>query len=376
VNIFQSQELDKSAQTNEQWAQAYPRDSSPHNGLATISEYLGQYEKLAAEELETIRLVPGNAVDHSNLMEAYIALDRLDEAKITYHQAIDHKLEGPFLHGDMYAVAFLEGDAEEMKRQAAWAVGKPGAGDILLSAQSDTEAFYGRLGRARELSRHAVESARNGDKKETAALWQLNSALREAEFGNLERARQETKAGLSIASTRDILVLSALTLARTGDAARALAIAEELEKQFPVNTLLNHYWLPTTRAYIEIYRGSPAQALKSLDTAAPNDLAFPQPQFEEGGLLYPAYVRGQAYLLLHRGKEAANEFQKFPEHRGVVINTLLTPLAHYQLARALSMSGDTSGARKAYQDFFALWKDADPDIPILKEAKAEYAKLQ
>jgi eukaryotic-like serine/threonine-protein kinase len=369
-------ELEKSAQTNEQWAQAYPRDSSPHNGLATVYEYLGQYEKLAAEELETMRLAPGNAIDHSNLMEAYIALDRLDEAKITYHQAIDRKLEDTFLHDDMYAVAFLEGDSDEMKRQAAWAVGKRGAEDILLSAQSDTEAFYGRLGRARELSRRAVESARDGDKKETAALWQLNSALREAEFGNLERARQEVKAGLATASTRDIQVLSALTLARAGDTARALAIAEELEKQFPVNTLLSHYWLPTTRAYVEIHRGNPAQALKLLETAAPYDLAFPQPQFEEGGLLYPAYVRGQAYLLLHRGKEAANEFQKFSDHRGVVINTLLTSLSHCQLARAFSMSGDTSGARKAYQDFFALWKDADPDIPILKEARTEYAKLQ
>jgi eukaryotic-like serine/threonine-protein kinase len=369
-------ELDKGAQTTEQWAQAYPREGSPHNGLATIYEFLGQYEKQAAEELETLRLFPGNAIDHSNLMEAYIALDRLDEAKITYHKAIDRKLDDPFLHDDMYAVAFLEGDAEEMKRQAAWAVGKPGAEDILLSAQSDTEAFYGRLGRARDLSRQAVESARNGDKKETAALWQLNSALREAEFGNLERARQEVKAGLTIASTRDIQVLSALTLARTGDAGRALAIAEELEKQFPVNTVLNHYWLPTIRAYIEIYRGNPAQALKFLETAAPYDLAFPQPQFEESGLLYPAYVRGQAYLLLHRGKEAATEFQKFLDHRGVAINTLLTSLAHCQLARALSMSGDTSGARKAYQDFFALWKDADPDIPILKEARGEYAKMR
>jgi len=369
-------ELDKGAETTEQWAHAYPRDSSAHNGLATIYEFLGLYEKQAAEELETLRLFPGNAIDHSNLMEAYIALDRLDEAKITYHQAIDRKLDDPFLHDDMYAVAFLEGDTDEMKRQAAWAVGKPGAEDILLSAQSDTEAFYGRLVRARELSQQAVESARNGDKKETAALWQLNSALREAEFGNPERARQGVKAGMAIASTRDSLVLSALTLARTGDAGRALAIAEELEKQFPVNTVLNRYWLPTIRAYIEIYRGNPAQALKLLETAAPYDLAFPQPQFEESGLLYPAYVRGQAYMLLHRGKEAATEFQKFRDHRGVAINTLLTSLAHCQLARALSMGGDAAGARKAYQDLFALWRDADLDIPILKEAKAEYAKLR
>jgi eukaryotic-like serine/threonine-protein kinase len=369
-------ELDKSVQTDVQWAQAYPRDTVPHNGLATVYEYLGQYEKLAAEELGVIQTVPGSAIERSNLMEAYLALDRLDEAKIIYQQALDRKLEGAFLHDDMYAVAFLEGNAEEMKRQAAWAVGKPGAEDILLSAQSDTEAYYGRLGKARELSHRAIESAQDGDKKETAALWQLNSALREAEFGNLERARQEVKSGLAIASTRDVRILSALALARTGDTTSALATVEELQRQFPVNTVLNRYWLPSIRGYIEIHRGNAAEALTLLEPAAPYDLGDPQPQFEEGGLLYPAYVRGQAYLVLHRGSEAAAEFQKFRDHRGVVINTVLTPLAHYQLARALSISGDAAGARKAYQDFFALWKEADPDIPVLKEAKTEYAKLQ
>ena len=369
-------ELDKAVETDEQWAQAYPRDASPLNGLATVHEYLGQYEKLVAQELKVIQLSSGSAVDHSNLMEGYIALDRLDEAKITYQQALDRKLEGAFLHDDMYGVAFLEGNAEEMKHQVAWAVGKPGAEDILLSAQSDTEAFYGRLKMASELSHRAIESARDSDKKETAALWQLNSALREAEFGNLERAREEVKAGLAIASTRDIRTLSALALARTGDAARALAIVEELERQFPANTVLNRYWLPSIRAYIEIQHGNPAEALRLLEPAVPYDLADPQPQFEEGGLLYPAYVRGQAYLVLHRGNDAANEFQKFRDHRGVVVNTVLTPLAHYQLARALSMAGDVAGARKAYQDFFALWKGADPDIPILKQANAEYAKLE
>jgi eukaryotic-like serine/threonine-protein kinase len=151
---------------------------------------------------------------------------------------------------------------------------------------------------------------------------------------------------------------------------------EELERQFPLNTVLNRYWLPSTRAYIEIQRGSPAEALRLLEPAVPYDLADLQPQFEEGGLLYPAYVRGQAYLVLHRGNEAAIEFRKFREHRGVVVNTVLTPLANYQLARALSMAGDAAGARKVYQDLFALWKDADPNIHILKQVKAEYAKLQ
>ena len=369
-------EQEKAAETYTLWIQAYPRDGEAHNSLGTVKEYLGRYEDAAAEESEAIRLYPDQALDHSNLMEDYTALNRIDEAKMVYRQAMERKLENPFLHDDMYAIAFLEGDTEEMNRQTAWSVGKPGAEDILLSRQSDTQAFYGRLDRAREFSRQAVESALQADLKETAALWRMNSALREAEFGNAERVRQDVKAGLAIASTRDVRVLAALALACAGDVVRAQDMSEELSKQFPANTVLHHYWIPTVEAYIEIHRGNPLQALTLLEAAASYELGFPPPQFEEGGLLYPVYVRGQAYLLLHRGKEAAKEFQKFLDHRGVVINTVLTSLAHYQLARALSMSGDTPGARKAYQDFFALWKDGDPDIPILKEAKAEYAKLQ
>jgi tetratricopeptide (TPR) repeat protein len=309
-------------------------------------------------------------------MVDYLALDRLDEARVIYRQALDRKLDDPYLHDDMYALAFLEGDAEEMQRQVAWAASKAGAEDLLLSAQSDTEALHGHLEKARELSRRAVESALRSDQKETAAQWQLNSALREAELGNSEQARRQVKAALAIISSRDAQILAALTLARVGDIARAQVMSEELAKQFPANTLLHNYWLPTIRGYTEIRRGNPAQALKNLEATAPYELAFPQPQFEEGGVLYPVYVRGQAYLLLHQGKEAALEFQKLLEHRGVVINSPLVALAHYQIARALAISGDSRGAHKAYEDFFALWKAADPDIPILKQAKAEYEKLK
>jgi predicted Ser/Thr protein kinase len=369
-------ELEKAIQDDELWARTYPRDPAALTNLGYTIQLLGQYDRSAVAEREGIRADPDNASDYGNLMVDYIALDRLDEAKVTYRQALDRKLDDPFLHDGMYAVAFLEGDGEEMKRQAAWAASKAGAEDLLLSAQSDTEAQHGRLEKARKLSRQAVESARRRDQKETAAQWQLNSALREAEFGNSEQARQQVKAALAITSSRDAQVLAALTLARVGDIARAQVMSEQLAKEFPANTLLHNYWLPAIRGYTEIRRGRPAQALKDLEPAAPYDLAFPQPQFEEGGLLYPAYVRGQAYLLLHQGKEAALEFQKLLEHRGIVINSPLVALAHYQVARALAISGDAVGAHKAYEDFFALWKDADPDIPILKEAKAEYAKLK
>jgi ATP/maltotriose-dependent transcriptional regulator MalT len=263
-----------------------------------------------------------------------------------------------------------------MKRQVATVAGKAGLEDILFSHQSDTEAFHGQLKSARNLSNQAIQSALRNDFKETAALWHLNSALREAEFGNVERAKQEAKEGLAIAPTRDVQTLVALTLACIGDQARAQAMADSLEKENPVNTTLNHYWLPVIRAYIELRSNRPAPALKLLEDAAPYDLAFPQPQYSEGGTLYPPYVRGQVYLALHQGKEAAAEFQKLIDYRTIVANYPLASLARLGLARSYVLQGDTAKSRAAYQDFLALWKDADPDIPILKQAKAEYAKLQ
>jgi eukaryotic-like serine/threonine-protein kinase len=221
-----------------------------------------------------------------------------------------------------------------------------------------------------------VQSAVRGDQKETAAIWQLNAALREAEFGNAEEASEGIKAGLALASGRDLQILAALTCTRLGDAVKAQAISAGLQKQFPSNSLLNHYWLPTIRASLEVRHGSAAQALVILEDTAPYELGFPQPQFEEGGLLYPVYVRGQAYLALRRGTEAAHEFQRILDHHYIPVNAPLASLARFRHAQALALTDDHAAARTAYQDFLALWKDADPDIPILKQAKAEYAKLR
>jgi len=369
-------DLEKSKRTNESWARAYPRKSQPHINLGYISEKLGRYEDFVTEEREAIRLSPDEGIAYTNLIEGYTALNRLDEAKTIYRQALERNVGDQFRGDDVYGIAFLEGDTQEMKRQLDAASGKPGVEDLLLTAQSDTEAFYGRLERARGLSRQAVDSALRADLKETAATRQLNSALREAEFGNFEKARQEVKAGLAITSARDAQTIAALALACAGDSPSARTLADELQKQFPLNTTLNLYWLPVVRAYLEIRSGRPAQALKLLEDAQLFDLAFPEPQFSEGGLLYPPYVRGQAYLALHQGKEAAAEFQKFIDHRTIVSNSPLASLARLGLARAYALQGDSAKARAAYQDFLALWKDADPDIPILKQAKSEYAKLQ
>ena len=368
-------ELEKANQVCELWAQAYPRDYLPQSYLGLNHSYIGQYERAVTETLEALRLNPDISIDYDNLIQFYAYLNRFDEAKGAYQQAMAHKVELPGVYTTLYGVAFLQDDIVEMQRQAARATGKPGE-NRMLSYQSDTEAFSGHLGKARDFSRRAIESAKRADRKETAAGWQMNAALREAEFGNMAQARDETAAALTLASTREEHILAALALARAGDSAQAQKMADELEKQNPVNTVIVGYWLPTIRAAIEINRNNPAKAVELLQSANFYELGTPLPEAEFGAFLYPAYMRGEAYLLLHKGNEAGAEFQKFLDHRGLMANCPLAPLAHLQLGRACAMQGDTAKAKAAYQDFLTLWKDADPDIPILKQAKVEYAKLQ
>jgi eukaryotic-like serine/threonine-protein kinase len=282
------------------------------------------------------------------------------------------KIDDPFLRSTLHAMFFLQGDQAGMEKQVSWAMGKPGIEDVLLSTQSDTEAYFGRLNKSRELTRRAVESSRHNDAKETAALNQSVAATREAIFGNSAAARQQADAALALASNRDIETLCAFTYAWIGDSSRAQTLADKLNKDFPVATMTQSYWLPIIRGSMEIGHNSPDKAVEILRTAEPFDLAGATPI----GSLFPAYVRGQAYLQAHRGAEAAAEFQKLLEHRGVVSNFAMGALAHLGLGRAYAVQGDTAHARAAYQDFFGIWKDADADVPILVAAKAEYAKLK
>jgi eukaryotic-like serine/threonine-protein kinase len=366
-------ELEQASQVYELWAKSYPKDPVPPGNLGDIYNRLGQYEKAVSQNLEALRLEP-TMVGYSNLAFSYLALNRPDDAKKALEQARERKLEGDFLHYAIYQQAFLKGDSSEMERQLSWAAGKTGTEDLLLSFQSDTEAYYGRLARARDFSRRAIDAAVRADSKEAAAMWQVNAALREAEFGNTATAKQDVAAALTLAPGRDVKLFATLTLARVGETARAKAIAEELEKSYPSDTVLKVYWLPTSKAAIELSTNKPDQALVLLEAATPYELGVP-PQFLLG-TMYPVYIRGQAQLTARNGAAAALEFQKFLDHRGVTMNYPLGVLAHLGLARAYVLSGDTAKARTAYQDFFALWKDADLDIPILKEAKAEYAMLQ
>jgi eukaryotic-like serine/threonine-protein kinase len=368
-------ELEKAVQTYEMWAQTYPRSSEPFGNLGVDYTYLGQYEKGVEASLEDLRLNPGSAAAFTNLVGLYAALDRLNDAKAMFEQAIEHKVNNPFLHGNRYGVAFLESDTSEMQREVADVTAKLGE-DVLFSFESDTEAFHGHLARARDLSKRAADSALRNDSPETAAAWQMDVALRDAEFNNVALSRQETTSALATASTRDVSILAALALARIGDVDQAKRMADDLAERFPLNTVINRYWLPTIYASIEVQRSNPARAVELLQTTAQYELGSPLPQFEVGGTLYPVYVRGQSYLLLHQGTAAVGEFQKFLDHRGVAVNCPLAALARLQLARAYVLAGDSKTAGGSYEEFFALWKDADPDIPILKQAKEEYAKLQ
>ena len=366
-------ELEKAAQTYELWQQTYPRDGGPYSNVAFISASLGDWEKTLEETREELRLEPNNVANYLNLGNAYVNLNRLDEAEAVYKQAEDRKLEGELLLAGRYLLAFQKGDAVQMAQLLSAGTGKPGTEDLLLATQADTEGWYGKLKNAHDLTRQAMDSAQHNDAKETAAAYQAAAALREVESGNREQARAEADAALKLGPNRDVRALATLALARAAATPAAEKLAVELDKTLPLDTLVQRYWLPTIRAAEALERKDPKRAIELLKVAGTIELGQPT------GLavyLCPAYLRGEAYLMLHNGSAAAPEFQKFIDHRGLAANFPWGALARLGLARASAMQGNTVKARAAYEDFLTLWKDADPDIPILREAKAEYAKLQ
>ena len=366
-------QLDKAAQTYELHVRSYPRDFAPWSNLGNTYMLLGQWDKALPATQEALRL-ESHVADFSNLGQIYIALNLLDEAKSTFEQALSRRLDAGYLRLWMYYLAFLRNDETGMKQQIAWGTGKPGDEDALLSAQSDTEAFHGRLRKADEYSRRAMESAEHAEAKEAAALWQANAALREAEFGDSISARHDAAAALTLGPGRDVEVLAALAFARSGNAAQAESLGDKLDREFPLNTSLQGYWLPSIRAAINLNTKNPSKAIELLQPAATYELAEPGPL--QLGTMYPAYLRGQALLMGGQAKEAASEFQKILDHQGIVLNFPIAAIAHLGLARAHALGGDRTKARAAYDDFFAIWKDANPGIPIFKQAKAEYEKIK
>ena len=367
-------ELEKAAEQYQSWKQVYPRSLAPYVNLGLMDSYLGRLDKALDDDLQGLALNPSVAMLYSNLADDYMSLDRFDDAQTILKEAKDRKLDEAMVL-DSYQLAFLRSDDGEMSRLLNEAAGKTGMEDRLLASQSDTEAFHGRLIRARDYSRKAVESAMRGDAKETAAAWRADAALREAEFGNATEARRDAAAALTLASSKEIQIAGALTLARSGEISDAESIISDLRKRFPHDTLLSSYWLPSIRAAIAIRQNRADRAIEYLKISAPYELGGATPPFSSGATLYPVYLRGEAYLANRQWDQAAAEFRKILAHRGLVWNFPLGALAQLQIGRAYAGSGEDANARIAYDDFLSAWEHADPDIPIFRQAKLEYSKL-
>jgi len=369
-----SGELEKAVQVLKEYVQAYPNDVEAHNSLAYTYYVLGQWDKSAVECRESLRRNPDDGFIASTLIADDLFLNRPDDAKAVYEQGRARNLQNGFPDSVMYVLAVGEGDATGMQHYFDASMGKPGIEDVVLSMRSDAEAYHGRLGRAREFSQRAEESARKNGAKETAALWQAYAALHEAEVGSTVEASRQAKAALSVAPGRDARVLAAMALARAGNTNEVTKLVDALNQESPLDTVMQSNVLPTIRAMLALSQGRGEQALKLLTATSGYELAVPQVFLNTQPAMYPIYVRGQAYLRAGQGQLAVAEFQKMVAFR--LMSYPLGALSRLQLGRAYVLRGDTANAKAAYQDFFTLWKDADPDIPILKEAKAEYAKLQ
>ena len=369
--------IEKAIEACQLWIQAYPRADHPHDLLAgMILPVIGQYERAAEEATEAIRLNPDFPIPYAQRILAFIALNRLDQAKATYAQTIERKLNNPLFYFGLYQIAFLQNDAAGMTQQVAKTAGQPGWGDGILGMEADTAAYSGRLKLARDFSRRAMDFAEQAGEKDPPAMWSVTSGLREAWFGNTDEARLRVAFALKRSAFRDVLYFAALALAYSGDDARAKAMADDLGKRFPEDTIMQFNYLPTLRAKLALNKGNAAEAIESLKAAAPYELGASTTAPFGWTAMYPVFVRGEAYLAARQGSEAAAEFQKILDHSGIVINQPIGALAHLGLGRAYVLQGETAKAKSAYQDFLTLWNEADADIPVLMQAKAEYAKLE
>ena len=369
--------IERAKQSCELWIRVYPRSDLPHTYLlGAIYPLIGQFEKAVQEGREAVRLNPDTPIPYAFLMFGYIALHRLDDANATYGQALQRKLDSPFFNLALYELAFLQNDAPGMAKQVAWSVGKPGLEDELLGLEADTAAYFGRLRDARDFSRRAMDSAERTGEKEGPATYVAMSSLVEALFGNGEEARRRAVFAMARTGNRDAQYLATLALAFAGKGERAQVLTGDLEKRFPEDTIVRFNYLPTLRAKLAVSRGKASEAIEILRTATPYELGQSTANAYNWTALYPAFVRGEAYVASHQGHEAAAEFQKILGHSGIVLNSPIGALAHLGLARAYVLSGDIPKARAAYEDFLRLWKEADPDVPILIVAKSEFSKLK
>jgi serine/threonine protein kinase/tetratricopeptide (TPR) repeat protein len=379
-------EVDKAAQACQEGIQAYPRDGRAYWQLGNAYASLGQWEKATEAYSDSLRITPDQDI-YGVLLQGFLALQQFDKARQGIREVEAEKLEDSIARSAMYGLAFLGSDSQAMAEQQQWYTSKLDE-NLGLSLASDTEAYAGRLHKARELTNQAVDSAIRADSRETGAIWRGIAAQREAAFGNVGDAKQTAEEGLKLypaIASQGVAVEAALAFAVAGDTAKAESLAQDLNKRFPLETQMQSLWLPAIRAQLALNRNSPSEAITDLQAASSIELAS-IPFVANISCLYPTYIRGEAYLAARQGKEAATEFQKILDHSGIVWNCWTGALAHLGVARANALQAKTSQsadadaahvrALAAYQAFLTLWKDADPDIPILKQANAEYAKLQ
>ena len=363
-------QIDKAIEVSESWKEAYPRDTRPRDLLALRYSAIGQYEKALTNASEVMRLDAKDFYAYQNVAFAYQDLDRYDEAKAIAEQAIAQNVDTLPVHEALYAIAFIRGDAAGLQREIAWATGKPDEPDMLFQ-EGMAEYSLGKTQRARETSRRAASLAESQGLKEDAANMRAWGTILEAELGNIQEAHQKATEVLTSPVDKDTRTILATALALCGDANRAQKLIDELAKDFPLDTLLNNLSVPVVRAIIEIQHNNPTRAITLLEAASPYELGT-----WAGAPSYLAInTRAQAYLQARDGAKAAAEYQKILDHRGIDPLNPVYALARLGLGRAYALQGQTTKARTAYQDFLAFWKDADPDIPVLKQAKAEYAKL-
>jgi eukaryotic-like serine/threonine-protein kinase len=362
--------------TCEVWARTYPRDAAPHGELTWLYQELGEYDKSVEEAEKAIELDPDFTPGYNNLAWAYVLLDRLGDAEKTLQQASARNLDMPEMLVMRYYIAFLKGDRAGMQRAVAQGQGRFGAEDWLVYEQATVLAYSGHLKQARRMVYRATELARQANQPERAAMYQAGMAVREAFFGESVEAGQSAQAALKLSHGRDVEWGAALAFVLSGDFSQSQMLATDLERRFPEDTYVQLTYLPMLRALAALHKGDSAKALQLLQTAAPFDVGVPGSWSGFFGNLYPVYFRGMAYLAAPQGPEAAAEFQKVLNHPAIVFSDPSGALAHLQMGRAYALAGDKANTRAAYQVFLALWKDADPDSPIFKQAKAEYAKMQ
>ena len=368
-------DLEKAIQAYDLFQQTFPRNWIPSNNKAAIYINLGEPQKALAEAQETRRLFPEGGLTYTTIVSPYLCLNQFDPAMNLVKEAQANHLDSASLRLYLYQLDFLQNNASGMAEQVSYSTGKPAVEDVILAYEADTNAYFGHLEKARALTGQAMASARQAGEKEVAATYESAAGVREILLGNTTEARNRAETAIRASAGRDVQYGAALAFAVAGDSSRAQTLADDLAKRFPDDTIVHFNYLPTLNAQLALNRHDPAKSIEVLETASPYELGQPGISYNYQSLL-PVYFRGEAYLAQHKGAEAAREFQKIIDHRGFVWNELIGALAHLQLGRALAMQGDTAKAAAAHNDFLTLWKDADPDIPILKSAKSELAKLK